>query len=178
MTLPSIPPISLSDVATELRSGVGVDMAYEAVKRLAGLSRLATSVSMSQLLGKTRPYWGQVDAEVSSPSIGYSSASFTGSLSPQIDQYFGNVQIRQLMTTTYSFDSTVQTSLVFAVDPGFRNAIKARLLDRDFVFIREITLTYSTGGSVWSSPSRPIGSAADATLFTGAGSYELDLIKL
>ncbi|MGE8365980.1 hypothetical protein [Cupriavidus sp.] len=176
MTLPAVPPLSLSDVAAELRAGAGIDMAYEAVKRLAGVSRLATSVSLSQLLGKTRPYWGGVDAGVNGNYIGYSNASFTGALSPQIDQYFGNVQIRQLMTSTY--DSTVETSLVFASDPGFRNAIKARLLDNDFVLIREITLTYFTGGSVWSSPSRPVGSAADATLFTGPGSYQLDLIKL
>lgn len=177
MTTPAVPPISLTDVAAELRHPSVGELNAEDVKRLAGISRLATSVSLSQLLGKTRPYWGGVTSEVSGLDIGFSGPTFIGSLVPQIDVYLGGVQIKQFMTTTYTFDSTVQTALVFVSDPGFRNAIKARLLDLDFGLIREVTLSYNAGSGTWRSPSLPIGSA-DATLFTGAGSYLLDLIKL
>lgn len=175
MTTPATPPISLSDVAAELRHPTSGELNAEDVKRLAGVSRLATSVSMSQLLGKTRPYWGGVTSEVSTPYIGFSGISFVGALSPQIDVYLGNVQIKQFMTRTSS--GTSQTTLVFASDPGFRNDLKARLLDTDFGFIREVTLSYSPGGGTWETPVLAAGSAA-ATLFTGAGVYQLDLIKL
>ncbi|KDP84715.1 hypothetical protein CF70_018020 [Cupriavidus sp. SK-3] len=175
MTLPSVPPLSLSEVAAELRAGAGLDMAYEGVKRLAGVSRLATSVSMSQLLGKTRPYWGAVDAGVLGADYGFSGVAFVGALVPQIDAYLGNVQIRQFMTSTYG--GLVQTTLVFASDPGFRNDIKARLLDNDFGFIREVTLSYYSGTGNWRTPELAAGSPA-ATLFTGTGSFQLDLIKL
>lgn len=176
MTTPASPPISIQNVSTELRISGSGQLNYEDVKRLAGLSRLATSVSMSQLLGKTRPYWAGVDAEVSGSSIGYSAITFVGALFPSTDEYFGNVQIRQLMTTTFG-GSTVQTTLVFASDPGFRNDIKARLYDDDFGFVREVTLAYSASTGNWHSPQLSVGSAA-ATLFTGAGSFQLDLIKL
>ena len=177
MTTPAAPPISLSDVAAELRHPSNGELNAEDVKRLAGVSRLATSVSMSQLLGKTRPYWGQVDAVVSGLDTGFSGPALMGALVPQIDAYLGSVQIKQFLTTTYTFDSTVQTTLVFVSDPGFRNGLKARLLDMDFGFIREVTLSYDSASGNWRSPSLPVGSAA-ATLFTGAGSYQLDLIKL
>lgn len=176
MTTPASPPISIQDVSTELRISSSGQLNYDDVKRLAGLSRLATGVSMSQLLGKTRPYWAGIDTEISGSNIGYSASTFVGALFPSTDVYFGNVQIRQFMTTTYG-GSTVQTTLVFASDPGFRNDIKARLLDEDFGFIREVTLAYHASSGTWRSPELSVGSAA-ATLFTGAGSYELDLIKL
>lgn len=176
MTTPASPPISIQNVSAELRISNSGQLNYDDVKRLAGLSRLATSVSMSQLLGKTRPYWAGIDSAVSGSSIGYSASTFVGALFPSTDEYFGNVQIRQLMTTTYG-GSTVQTTLVFASDPGFRNDIKARLLDDNFGFIREVTFAYSSGTGNWHTPELSVGSAA-ATLFTGAGSYELDLIKL
>ncbi|QYY30300.1 hypothetical protein K2O51_23305 [Cupriavidus pinatubonensis] len=176
MTTPAAPPISIQNISAELRIVGSGQLNYDHVKRLAGLSRLATGVSLSQLLGKTRPYWAGVDAAVSGNSIGYSASSLVGALFPSTDVYFGNVQIRQLMTTTYG-GATVQTGLVFASDPGFRNDVKARLLDEDFGFIREVTLTYSASTGNWFTPELAVGSAA-ATLFTGAGSFELDLIKL
>lgn len=175
MTTPAVPPISLADIAAELRHSSNGELNADDAKRLAGVSRLSASLSLSQLLGKTRPYWGWVDSDVNTPFIGFSGSSFTGALGPQIDAYLGNAQIRQFMTRTSS--GTSQTTLVFASDPGFRNDLKARLLDADFGLIREVTLSYSAGAGTWNTPELAAGSAA-ATLFTGAGSYLLDLIKL
>ncbi|MDR3382318.1 hypothetical protein [Cupriavidus basilensis] len=175
MTLPAVPPISLVDIATELRLGaLGVFLTHDDCKRLLGLSVSHPGpISLSDFLGKTRPWWGLVPIQ---DVIGqyYAWNQSDGGLAAAVDPYFANNPITAIQSSngTGNPHSTVN----FASDPGWRNNIKAQLLDDNNTVVREVMLSYRTGGTSWQSADRSAGDISTC-LFVAAGIFRVNLIK-
>lgn len=181
MTLPAVPPISLQDIATELRSlpAEGAFLNRDECKRLLGMSRLHPGpISLSDFLGKTRPWWGVVP--VTSNSIGgttyYKWSQSDGGLAAAVDPYFGNMPITAIQS---NIDASGSDSILnFQSDPGFRNNIKAQLLDDNYNVVREVVLTYNAQ-AVYQWRSATLGGGDTSTcLFVATGIFLVNLIKL
>jgi len=179
MTTPINPPISMDDVAAELR--VPADSALELgdpnCKRLAGINRTVQTVSLSDLQGKTRPYWASVSTRRTGglyTFIGYNKASGEGWLLPSTDPYLGSVEITFI--GGYIDSPQNETTLNFASDPGFRNNLKIQVIDTaTWSVLREVVLSYYPGSGQWRSAQ-----SADNTynIWTTEGIYELTILKL
>jgi hypothetical protein len=181
MTLPAVAPISLQDIATELRRlpGEGVALNTDDVKRLLGISRLHPGPnSLSDLLGKTRPWWGLVPVKYQafSGTTYYDWNQSDGGLADAADPYFGNVPITAIQSSSNAAESG--SVLNFQSDPGFRNNIKAQLLDSNYNVVREVVLTYNAP-AVFQWKSVTLGGGDTSTcLFVAAGIFFVNLIKL
>lgn len=181
MTLPAVPPISFQDIATELRllPGEGLSLSWDNVKRLLGMSRLHPGpISLSDFLGKTRPWWGLVPVRQNDipGTMWYSWNQSDGGLAAAVDPYFGNMPITAIMSTVSA--SGNDTIVNFQSDPGFRNNIKAQLLDDNYNVVREVVLTYNAQAVVqWRSATLG-GGDTSTCLFVATGIFMVNLIKL
>ncbi|MCY1253014.1 hypothetical protein D9M68_123190 [compost metagenome] len=177
MTLPASAPISLANVATELRAG-SMWLNHDDVKRLLGISRLSGGpISLAQCLGKTRPWWGlvPVDQDNVGATTYYGWITSDGGLAEAVDPYFGNVAITGLQATLNAGGSN--TVLNFASDPGFRNDIKGQLLDDNWGVLREVVFSYHSSTGNWWTPVTT-GTDYSTCLFLSAGYMNVNLIKL
>lgn len=177
MTLPASAPISLADVATELRAAGGMFLSHDDVKRLLGISRLSGGpITLAQLLGKTRPWWGLVPVKQTTGSTTYYSwLTADGGLAEAVDPYFGNVAITAIQSSLNAAGSG--SVLNFASDPGFRNDIKGQLLDSNWGVLREVVFSYNSSTGNWRTP-QTTGTDYSTCLFQAAGYWDVNLIKL
>lgn len=182
MTLPASPPISIVDLANETRHTIGgFGIPHDDVKRLLGLPRSHPGpISLMDCLGKTRPWWGLVPvnkATLGSPVTitWYQWSQADGGLADAVDPYFGNVPIIAIQSKISAAESG--SILSFDGDPGFRNNIKAQLLDNDFSVVREVVYTFDSVGVYWRSAQLP-GGDTSTCLFLSEGNQFVNLIKL
>jgi hypothetical protein len=137
VTLPSSPPLSLSQVATELGLSAPLSLGHAWIIALAGKSALP--VSMSDLLGKT----GRFDGSVFANSGAYGN---DGSLTLN-NPFFGGT-MTQLATVDSNNPAGVplRTQLQFSIAPGWTGKILAKNNTTGV----SVTLTMSSSTLWWS----------------------------
>lgn len=179
MTLPASPPISIVDLANETRNTAGgFWLSHDDVKRLLGLRKSNPGpITLMDCLGKSRPWWGLVPVSkvLSGSTTFYTWLQAHGGLDAAVDPYFGNVPITAIQSTVSALESG--SILSFDGDPGFRNNIKAQLLDSDFGIVREVVYSYDAVGTYWRSAQLP-GGDTSTCLFLSEGNQFVNLIKL
>ncbi|CAG2129093.1 hypothetical protein [Cupriavidus numazuensis] len=182
MTTPSSPPISMDHIGDELRiaRGVQFELGDALVKRLAGLPPSTVAVSMDQLLGKTRGYWGTAVVTQYINSL-QAAVSGTGgsSLAPASDAYFPGASIVKIDCWDGSSNGTdYRTDVEFSgawLDSSMDALLQVLDLSTNTV-LRQIRCTVAGNNMTSADPSGPTGNDRSHQIFLSPGTYDIRIV--